>query len=554
MKTVFGILGLAAAVLTAGCFEQAGGARSYKGPLLRYHSASRAQLAAGTNATVLKEIAALPATAELRGHLAQKLAAATLPFWRKDLPADATDQSTLLRSLLDDFLSAEAYLEVHGAAGNTDTVLAIELSEPRAQAWSNNLKQLAGAWKLGAPHDLTTEGFKGWESKRSQAPNTLQCYRAGRWVILGLGHERLAQVPALLAETKKTGRPVPVLNNSLLDLAADLPGLRAWFPALATWPLPPIVATMSGRGETVRTEVRFQYSGRIPWRYEPWKIPTNIVGEPLTSFTLGQGIAPLLGLARPLADSGLNPLPNQFCAWGINHEQCRMFFTVPVTGASNAMNRLSTAVPKFLYSIFATPQGSFLYSTNKAEMLWGGVPWISPRLHPHRNGRDEYLFGGIFPLGLKHTPVPDELFAQVRGRTNLVYYDWEITEHRLTHGKQFFQLASIINGRPPPTTNSVSQRCLSAIGPKLGNTATEITQTGPQELTLVRRSPTGFTGIEMAALSVWLESPGFPFNFQLPVNKLPARSNAVPARAAVPEVMPNPVPPKTAPAAAPPKR
>ena len=554
MKNVFGLLGLAAAVLTAGCFDQAGGARSYKGPLLRYHSASRAQLAAGTNATIFKEIAALPATADLRGQLAQKLAAATLPFWRKELPADATDQAALLRPLLDDFLSAEAYLEVRGGAGSTDTALAIELSEPRAQAWSNNLKQLAAAWKLGVPRDLTAEGFKGWEAKRAQAPNTFQFYRAGKWVVLGLGHERLAQLPALLAEAKKAGRPVPVLNNSLLDLAADLPGWRAWFPALSRWPLPPIVATMSGRGESVRTEMRFQYSGKVPWRPEPWKIATNIVGEPLTSFTLGQGIAPLLGLAKELADSGLKPLPNQFCAWGINHEQCRMFFTVPVTDATNAMSKLSTAMPKFLHSVFTRLQGNFLYATNKAEMIWGEVPFIIPMLHPRRNGRDEYLFGGIFPLSQKHTPVPEELFAQVRGRTNLIYYDWEITEHRLAHGKMFFQLASILDGRPPPSTNRVSQRWLSAIGPKLGNTATEITQTGPQELTLVRRSPVGFTGFELAAFSIWLESPGFPFDFQLPVSKLSGRSNAAPARAVLPEVMPNPVPPKTAPAATPPKR
>jgi len=554
MKNVFGLLGLTASVLAAGCFDQGGGARSYKGPLLRYHSASRAQLAAGTNATVLKEITAMPATADLRGQLAQKLAAATLPFWRKDLPAGATDQSALLRPLLDDFLSAEAYLEVRGAAGSSDTALAVELTDTRAQVWSNNIKKLAAAWKLGEPRDLTAEGFKGWELKRSQAPNTLQFYRAGKWVVLGLGHERLVLVPALLAEAKKAGRPVAALNYDLLDLAADLPGLRAWFPVLAKWPLPPIVATMSGRGESVRTEVRFQYSGKVPWRPEPWKIATNLVGEPLTSFTLGQGIAPLLGLAKPLADSGLKSLPNQFCAWGINHEHCRMFFTVPVADATNAMNKLSTAVPKFLYSVFATPLGNFLYSTNQEELIWGGVPWVSPRLHPHRNGREEYLFGGIVPLGLKHTPVPDELFAQVRGRANLIYYDWEITEHRLTHGKMFFQLASILDGRPPLSTNRVSQRWLSAIGPKLGNTATEITQTGPQELVLVRRSPIGFTGIELAAFSVWMESPGFPFDFELPVNKVPLRANVGPARAAAPAVKPIPTPPKSAPAATPPKR
>src|SRR6185503_2324109 len=185
----------------------------------------------------------------------------------------------------------------------------------------------------------------------------------------------------------------------------------------------------------------------------------------------------LLGQAKEFAGSGLNPLPNQFCAWGINHEQCRIYFTVPVANATNAMNRVSTAVPKFLYSTLPSPLGSFLYSTNKSEFVWDGVPFITPLLRPHKNGRDEYLFGGLFPLGPKHTPVPDELFAQVRGRTNLVYYDWEITEHRLTHGRQFFQLASILNGRAPLSTNTPSQRWFSAVGAKLGNTATEITQT-----------------------------------------------------------------------------
>jgi hypothetical protein len=557
MKTVFGIMGLAAALLAAGCFDQTGGTRSYKGPLFRYHSANRAQLAPGTNAAVLKEIAALPASADLRAHVAQKLAAATLPFWRAHLPADATDQTALLRPLLDDFLSAEAFMEVRGAVGSADTTLAVELSDARAQIWSDNLKKVAAAWKLGTPRDLTAEGFKGWETKRAQAPNTLQFFRAGKWVVVGLGHERLTQVPALLAELKKAGRPLPALNNSFMDLAADLPGLRPWFPALAKWPLPPIVANLAGRGDTVRTEVRFQYSARIPWRPEPWKIPTNLVSEPLTSFTLGQGIAPLLGEVKELAASGLKPLPNQFCAWGINHQQCRMYFTVPVASAPNAVKHMSTAVPKLLYSTLPSPLGSFLYSTNKAdeaEILWAGVPYLIPMLRPHKNGRDEYLFGCLFPPEGKHTPVPDELFAQVRGRTNLVYYDWEITEHRLTHGRQFFQLAAILNGRAPPSTNSPSQRWLSAIGPRLGNSATEITQTGPQELALVRRSHVGFTGFELAALSIWLESPGFPFNFQLPLTKVRPGTNSTPARPGAPAARGSNTPARAASPAPPPKR
>jgi hypothetical protein len=137
-------------------------------------------------------------------------------------------------------------------------------------------------------------------------------------------------------------------------------------------------------------------------------------------------------------------------------------------------------------------------------------------LQPARDGKDEYLIGGLFPLPPKHASVPEDLFAQFRGRTNLVYYDWEITEHRLNHGKQFYQLASLINRLRTPSTNTASKRWLSEIGSKLGNTATEITQTSPQELVLVRRSHVGFTGFELATLSLWLDTPGFPYNFRLP--------------------------------------
>lgn len=527
------------ALLATGCFEQTGGARSYKGPLFRYHFSGRAHLPAGTNAARFKEIDALPATAELRATLAQKLAGAALPFWRKELPAGATDQSALLRPLFDDFLVAEAFVEVRGAAGSTDTVLAIELADERAQLWNNNLKQLATAWKLGTLRDLTAEGFKGWEVKRSQAPNTLQFFRAGKWVVLGLGQEQLKQLPSLIAEAKKSGRPVAPLRNEFLDLAADLPGLRSWFPILARWPLPPVVATMSGRGEAVRTEVRLQYSGRIPWKPEPWKIPTNVVSEPLTSFTIAQGIAPWLGQVKGIADLGLTSLPNQFCSWGINHEHCRMYFAAPVSDATNTMHRLAPRLPGFVKATLTNAQGEFVYVTNKAEVVWSGLPWLIPIVQAETSGKDQYLIGGLFPLAPKHVPPPEELLGQIRGRTNLVYYDWEITEPRLVHAKGFYQLASIFDARRTLSTNAPSQRWLASIGPKLGNTATEITQTGPQELVLVRRSHLGFTGFELATFSMWLESPVFPFGFELPPPLPHLSTNAVPPAAAPPGVKSN---------------
>ena len=45
---------------------------------------------------------------------------------------------------------------------------------------------------------------------------------------------------------------------------------------------------------------------------------------------------------------------------------------------------------------------------------------------------------------------------------------------------------------------------------KLGITGTEITQTGPAEMTFARKAPGIFTAAEMFALANWLEATNFP--------------------------------------------
>lgn len=49
-----------------------------------------------------------------------------------------------------------------------------------------------------------------------------------------------------------------------------------------------------------------------------------------------------------------------------------------------------------------------------------------------------------------------------------------------------------------------------AIGPKLGNTVTEITFKGPNELNVVRKSHLGLNSSELIFLSHWLATKTFP--------------------------------------------
>jgi hypothetical protein len=66
--------------------------------------------------------------------------------------------------------------------------------------------------------------------------------------------------------------------------------------------------------------------------------------------------------------------------------------------------------------------------------------------------------------------------------------------------------------KPLPSNKSPGKDWLNAVKSKLGNCATEITLTAPNELTLERSGPIGLTGFEMSALEYWLDAPGFPLN------------------------------------------
>ena len=46
--------------------------------------------------------------------------------------------------------------------------------------------------------------------------------------------------------------------------------------------------------------------------------------------------------------------------------------------------------------------------------------------------------------------------------------------------------------------------------PALGNTVTEVTQTAPNELTVVRNSTGGLTAFELFAFAHWLQATNFP--------------------------------------------
>jgi hypothetical protein len=106
--------------------------------------------------------------------------------------------------------------------------------------------------------------------------------------------------------------------------------------------------------------------------------------------------------------------------------------------------------------------------------------------------------------------APPELLREVTSRTNLVCYDWELTGPQLEawfYTGQAFRLLSFRDQLPPACA---SVKWFQAVPPKLGNCATAVTRTAPDELSFMRRSSIGFSSVELHLLADWLESPQFP--------------------------------------------
>src|SRR6266700_5600052 len=511
------ILGLLALGLAAGCLEKPGGKPVLPaGALVRAHFAGTDALASSTNAAKIQQGLALPATAEVREETLRKLAKAPLLLWRKEVPPGAADQAASFMPLLADWLAAESYLEIRGPGDRAEYALAVQLDDERAKRWNASLREIISGWKLGAPEPITVENAQGWQLKKRQSPNLFQYVRAGRWVIVGLGQDRLTALPALVKQAGPSGRPVAALDKSLLEIEADWPQLGGLFPKFADYRLPPCQLTLTGEGENLRTTARLRYGENIPWKFEPWRIPTNIISEPIVSFTAGQGIAPLLSQVKGVPELGMKELPTQFCSWGLEQIHYLSYATVPLANPSNVVRQIAPKLPLLAERQMGKAIGNFLYVSNRAEIIWRGMPFIAPFLKPLRAGGTDYLFLGMYPPTPLTNSPPPELFAQVLGRKDLAYYDWEITQTRLHHARQTYQLLDLIHQRQLLPADAPTYKWLQAVEPLLGETVTEVAASSPKELVLRRKSHLGLTGFELATLTRWLDSPGFPLSFEPP--------------------------------------
>ncbi len=466
--------------------------------LFRVQSVGLAALAGDTNAVKLRTIGTNTATLDLWNYVTARLSSAATNLFATNSPTREA-AAEIIRPMIEDLASYPALLELHALPDKSvEWTLAAQLPGERTKIWTTNVQRLL-------------PDFARYQSliKASPVGAVFRLAVERDWILVGIGPGKFPSFEAALASTQKSGQPAPASTN-WLEWLADFPKLAASFPVFTDLQFPALQFSVSGRGELVRTRGTLEFTSARNWPRDPWVIPTNIITEPLIGFSASRGLLGELAKYEWFKKLKIEPAYDQFYTWGQSVVPYQAFAAFPVKEGTNSLNRLATNFVALTTNLANAGMGETAWSDDKLEFYWRGFPILVPFIKSGPSAATTYLTAGFFPPGAKTNPPPPELLDQVTGRTNLVYYGWEITENRLSQWYQLSGFMPILAQARQTETNITAQTWLRTIGTELGNTGTEIRISGPRQLELVRSSHIGLTGFELVLLAHWLDNPSFP--------------------------------------------
>lgn len=477
----------------------------------RIHWVGKEKLEADPAATNFVSIWNLPESARLQAQTLDKLALA--PWLLSRGPAATNDApAPLLRALLDDLIQQETCLEVRNATNLPgELVLAVHLPDDRAALWQTNLaaalQSLTGLEPAG-----DTNG--GWTLRKHDTPNRMDLARAGQWTLVGLANDTNSLLLEIAARIQRAGSPVVnPATNAWISAELDLP--RAAAALGLNWSLPKdwpaISLALEPKGDAVRTTGHLKFPHPLPFTLEPWNVPTNLISEPLVSFTALRGVQPWLSSLDLWKQFQAGPFPNQLFFWACDGLPFLSFFAAPSPDASKTVAFISASLlgdgNKWLAQ---QGTGKFLKLTNATGVVWSEAMMLAPHVKSVGLPEGEFLLAGLLPMKGTNLPMPAELLQQFLGQRDILAYDWEMTGPRIEQLLYSTQLIRMLlnKAQVPPTSASVAW--LRALEYHLGNCGTVVTRSGSDQLDFTRNSTLGLTAVELHLLVDWLESPLFP--------------------------------------------
>lgn len=494
-------------------------------PALRLHWLGLNGVSADTNSAQFLKIWHLPETVALVHQTLDKLSR-----WPAGGTTNATSQA--LRPLLDDLITSEFYLEFSALTNsqpstfNLQLLLALHLPSPRENLWQTNLATAFTTLTGQKPVARKT----GWRLTAAGHFGQVELTRSGDWTVLGIGPETHASLSAFVATLPAATRQ-PSRSNVWLE--ADFPpahlqelfhrtsesnskpktqSLKLDLNGLLS-PSKPLHLTLSGTNDEVLTLATLPLAQPLPTPLPTWNLPTNLLHDSLSSFTAVRGLGDWLANLPAWRQTQLAPAPEQAFFWAYSGIPFQTYVAVPLPNAGHQLSRLSDRLTHAGNSWLTNhAQGSFQWNAQLPGLVWNDALIINPFLKTATANGQDWLLGGLYPLNpLDATLAPDLLLRPLRQIPDLVYYQAEQTGVRADAGFFILQLCRVVFRQPQLPTAAAATIWLKQVEPDLGACTTVITRSGPQQLTLRRRSTLGLSALELHLLADWLESPAFPY-------------------------------------------
>lgn len=419
-----------------------------------------------------------PEAVALRKQTADKLAPWLAGWLQKKLGAAVPDGAIRLRPLFDDLQSAEWLAEARSAAGGSpELALAIKLDNEQATTWRSALKLFFSA--------ATFTTSNGWLIFASDAG------------AAKLGSELTQQISAQRPEW--------------FSMDINWPLLAHWFPELGKLQLPETQFTLTTRGMDCLINGKFLFPQPLAITLDSWRFPTDLVHQPMASFTAVRGFASWLETQDWLQPYQITPAPNQAFIWTMQSVPFQTFLAEPVSDAADAVDQTYRRLQPLFSPTGLFNQGMMKVSIKETNhnISMTGMPMLAPFIRATKGASGQYLFAGGVPNSFQGRPLPPTFFHDLAA-SNLVFYHWENTAQRVPTMLQSSQFALLLTDHYQLGENSAALKWLRRITPMFGDNTTEITRVGPDQLAFTRTAAGIFTSTELFVLANWLEAKNFP--------------------------------------------
>jgi len=448
----------------------------------------------------------LPESSQLEAHILDKTALAPWRLTGNTNIALNDPAPQLSRSLLDDLLQEEWYLEVRRATNQSAALgLAIRLSADRATAWTN-------AWPA------IVESLRQQSSNAPALLDHLDISSVPNWILVGIGQQQNPAIAAMKARLEREGRPfVAAQTNFWVEAHIDLAQFELKLPLPNLSGASTIDLTLNGDGKDVLTRALFTFADPINLNLEHWNLPVQMIPTEPMGLTAINGIRPLLARSKIFAGLPEDSVPNQIFFWDRRGLPLQMFFAFPTKTAQQTFETLAPRFAEFLQSHPPPGMGSASINTTNSTFIWENFVFGSPFLHAVTNDGVPYVLGGFaLPTVTRSNRMPAEIAAHIVNATNLLFYDLENTGQRLSHWRYLddtWRILSDVSHSPRIAPTSPSLVWIANCSSNLLFCTSELRLESPKTLTFARKSTIGLTSLEIDLLANWIEMPSFPLGF-----------------------------------------